>query len=607
MPIYELARLELLAEIDALIERLGRWADGAPDWATARDCRVLVERLGKRAGALRVRIESPLVVATLGGTGTGKSSLVNALVGDEVARTGRQRPTTHKPTLICRQNLDARRLGIDPRAVELVRRDLPELRDLVLIDCPDPDTTENAEDADTNLWRLRQLLPHCDVLLVTTTQQKYRSARVAGELAAAAAGARLVFVQTHADEDDDIRDDWQEVLGHRYSTGHLFFVDSLQALADARENVEPRGEFAALLDLLTRQLAGAASARIRRANFLDLVDEALSACQKRLDAAELDVEQLRTAIEQQRGKLAARLAQEMRDDLVANRRQWESRLLGKVASRWGFSPWALVLRAYQGLGGLLSSSLLLRARTPAQIALWGTFEGARTWRKRRKERLADKGAARTVSGCWDETELRAASVVLTGHAIEAGLDRSSAALATISDEASEAGGAFVEEAAGELESLLGRLAERHTGWFTRWRYEILLLAMVGLLLFRLGKNFFWDSWFASNPIPTPVFGLDFYLSASFWLLLWCLLLLWAFTSRLRRGLRREINELAGTWTRAETAGGVFARLERDCDSIGRFRQELALLEQEVAGLEKRLAAPAEALVLALGHRRGKGD
>ena len=50
------------------------------------------------------------------------------------------------------------------------------------------------------------------MLLVTATQQKYRSARVADELAAAARGTRLVFVQTHADTDDDIREDWRAVL-----------------------------------------------------------------------------------------------------------------------------------------------------------------------------------------------------------------------------------------------------------------------------------------------------------------------------------------------------------------------------------------------------------
>ena len=203
----ELARLELLAEVDTLIDRLHRWADGAPAWQPAEKCRALVRRLADRAGALRVRIEAPLVVATLGGTGTGKSALVNALLGAEVVQTGRARPTTTRPTLISRPGLSPEMLGIDSTSVEWIERDLPALRDLVLVDCPDPDTTEEnlaasaertvvGDDSSrrlsagqrnrrqqtppatvaSNLARLRAVLPKCDVLLVTATQQKYRSA-----------------------------------------------------------------------------------------------------------------------------------------------------------------------------------------------------------------------------------------------------------------------------------------------------------------------------------------------------------------------------------------------------------------------------------------------
>ena len=68
------------------------------------------------------------------------------------------------------------------------------------------------------------------MLLVATTQQKYRSARVAEELAAAAAGAKLVFVQTHADCEDDIRADWHRLLADRHEVGHIFLIDSLAAL-----------------------------------------------------------------------------------------------------------------------------------------------------------------------------------------------------------------------------------------------------------------------------------------------------------------------------------------------------------------------------------------
>jgi hypothetical protein len=585
----ELAHLELLAEIDALAQALERWADRAPDWQAAAPCRALVRRLVERIGTMRIRLESPLVIATLGGTGTGKSSLVNALVGAEIAAAGKSRPTTRRPTLVCRPGITPQMLGIEPASVELVQRDLPALADLVLLDCPDPDTTESTEGPGTNLARLRQLLPHCDVLLITTTQQKYRSARVAQELAAAASGARLVFVQTHADEDEDIRDDWRGVLADQYTMGHIFLVDSTSALADAQAGLVPRGEFADLVDLLTRQLAGTAGARIRRANLLDLVEETLGLCRTKIDEGLPAVKRLEEAVDEARNRLAAKLAGRMHRELLDNRRSWENRLLGQVATRWGFSPFALVLRIYQALGGLAASALLLRARSPAQVALWGAVEGARSLRKSRSRRRADESASRAVAGCWDETELREAALVLDGYASEAGLDRRAVALKTVSAEAADAGQNFVAGVAGELEALIGRVAGRHTGWFTRWRYELLLLVMLGVLFYRPAKNFFYDSWLMQS--PEPLLGLDFYLVSALWLLAWCGLLLWSFTSRLRRGLKREIGELAQRWSNPQPAAEIFAQLESACQQATAFGDEAQRLQQHVATMRDRLALP----------------
>src|SRR6185437_653294 len=121
----ELAHLELLADVDALIADLKAWADRAPDWPPARRARALVRRLAERTDTLRVRLEAPLVVATLGGTGTGKSTLVNALVGGEVTLAGRQRPTTRQPILVSRDDLDPSQLGISRESVQVVHRNLP--------------------------------------------------------------------------------------------------------------------------------------------------------------------------------------------------------------------------------------------------------------------------------------------------------------------------------------------------------------------------------------------------------------------------------------------------------------------------------------------------
>jgi hypothetical protein len=627
MPCADLTQLELLAEMDALAARLDRWAKSAPDWQPAETCRAMVKRLNQRVDGMRIRWEAPLVVATLGGSGSGKSALINALLGEEVVRTGKQRPTTMRPTLICRPDITPEMLSIDSLSVEVLHRDLPILRDLVLLDCPDPDTTEEEsansplslgeglgvraespagtalppcpspkgrgeiDTADSNLARLRKILPHCDVLVVATTQQKYRSARVAEELAAAAAGARLVFVQTHADCEDDIRADWHRLLADHHEVGHIFLIDSLAALADAKQDLQPRGEFAGLVDLLRRQLAGAAATRIRRANFLDLLAETLERCRRRLDDSLPAVEEVQNAVADERGKLAAILARQMNAELLSSRRPWENRLLQQTTARWGLSPFSLFLRIYQGFGMLALGTLLFRARTPAQMALLGTLEGVRALQKHRKEKDADRSLDRLAAGCWDDAEIRRAAMILEGYAAEAGLNRQTVSPETVRTEAERAGTTFIGRASAELESLVAKLAARHTGWFTRWRYEFLLLVMLGWLLFRMGKNFFWDSDALLNPHPTEVWGLNPYLAAGFWIVLWCLLLLWMFTARLRRGLRRELDHLAETWRNPSTASELFTHLNATCRRIAQFRGDLQALEQEVRNLQVQISPP----------------
>lgn len=599
MPEHELAHLTLLAEVDTLLAELQTWADQAPDWSPARSCQALVRRLVARADTLKVRLEAPLVVATLGGTGTGKSTLINALAGDDVTDAGRQRPTTRQPILICRPGITPELLGISAASVHVVQRELPALRDLVLVDCPDPDTTEEVEaDAGTNLARLRDILPHCDVLLVASTQQKYRSSRVLDELAAAAAGVHLVFVQTHADVDPDIRDDWRQALGEHYATGEMFYVDSPAALADARRNIQPHGEFARLVDLLTRQLAGSAGHRIRRANFLDLCRATLAACRELVERDQATLAQVDTAILEQRTKLAQRLAERMRDELAACRRQWEGRLVGEVASRWGFSPFALVLRAYQGLGALATSAALLRARTPAQLALWGAIEGGRRFQRRRKDKQADQSVVRASSWSFDAADLRTAAIIMDGYAAEAGLKRDEARADQVLKQADAAAQGFMSSASGQVQSLVGRLANRHTGWFTRGRYELLLVGMLGLLLFRLGWNFFYSSWWA--PQPEPLYDLKIFVHALFWFFLWCVVLLWFFTGRLRRGLKSEIVRLAEQWSTPAATGALFSGLEGQCRAIRQYDADLRRLEQEVADIQRRLETPQPRL----GHRVG---
>lgn len=128
------------------------------------------------------------VVALAGATGSGKSSLFNALVGDAVAKVGVRRPTTSTPTAAIwgeepvADLLDW--LGVGTR--HLVARDddsgaqLGTLDGLVLLDLPDFDSRELEHR--TEAERVLELV---DLFVWVTDPQKYADSRLHDDYVAA--------------------------------------------------------------------------------------------------------------------------------------------------------------------------------------------------------------------------------------------------------------------------------------------------------------------------------------------------------------------------------------------------------------------------------------
>ena len=129
MALNELSQFETLARIDDLVKETESWASRPIGWAPAARAQALVRRVLSRVETLRIRLEAPLVVATFGGTGTGKSSLVNALVGEECSESGRQRPTTRRPIVIAHPRTELEALGLPLGSLEVIRRDSDLLRE----------------------------------------------------------------------------------------------------------------------------------------------------------------------------------------------------------------------------------------------------------------------------------------------------------------------------------------------------------------------------------------------------------------------------------------------------------------------------------------------
>lgn len=582
----ELARLEVLAEVDDLTARLSQWAEQPWMWEPMQRCRALIQRVLGRVASLRLRLEAPLVVAMFGGTGTGKSTLVNALVGENVSTTGRQRPTTRRPVLIAHPQTDLDSLGLPHDEFEVVRNDAGLLRDTVIIDCPDPDTTDS-EVTGSNLDRLHRVLPFCDVLIYTSTQQKYRSARVVDELAEAATGCRLVFVQTHADLDEDIRDDWRAHLGDRYEVPDIFYIDSLRAFEEQQSGQWPGGDMGRLLDLLARQLASSERMSVRRANVVDLLQASLARCQEILTAQWPAIAQLTGALHEQQERLRQRMTSKLERELLLSRNLWERRLLSAVTTTWGFSPFSSVLRVYNGLGALVASFSIFRARNSAQVALLGAMQGVRWLEGRREEKTAESTLERISTLGLDDALLREAQLVIGGHVQSVGLDPALAAPAGLADMRGQAAAVesdFLDDAGRRIDDLISELAVRNSGPLVRGMYEVLFLSYVVYVLARVGKNFFYDSFFDRSTILST----DFYIPAVVFFLLWTGLLVMAFTRRLRRGLASRVRALSQEMVARQMDTPLFPKLERACQQARWGRDALEQLRLRTEELQRSI-------------------
>ncbi len=116
----------------------------------------------------------PLVVAFFGGTGVGKSSLLNRLAGEPVARTGVERPTSREVTIYLHKTVQIQRLPREfpVEKVKIALHQQEENHDILWIDMPDIDSVDTG-----NRKLVLEWLPHVDVLIYVVSPERYRDDR----------------------------------------------------------------------------------------------------------------------------------------------------------------------------------------------------------------------------------------------------------------------------------------------------------------------------------------------------------------------------------------------------------------------------------------------
>lgn len=163
-------------------EEIGHYSQGIrhalmlPDDRLSGDVRAEARQILKKASARMGMGDEHTVVAFAGSTGSGKSSLFNAVSGLELAQVGVRRPTTSKPTA-CVWGEGGTEL-LDWLSVPAANRtwresaldgdDESALHGLILLDLPDHDSTavEHRDESD-------RLVGLVDVLVWVVDPQKY--------------------------------------------------------------------------------------------------------------------------------------------------------------------------------------------------------------------------------------------------------------------------------------------------------------------------------------------------------------------------------------------------------------------------------------------------